>query len=83
MAIQKENSAPTTAIFTHVLKVVKLMTDEQFKAEKLYQTSLSIAHSMLKKDLITPEEFDAIGKLLLEKYRPILGTLFSHIRLTL
>ena len=59
------------------------MTDEQFRAEKLYQTSLSIAHSMLKKDLITLEEFDAIDKLLLEKYRPLLGTLFSHIRLTL
>lgn len=59
------------------------MTDEQFKAEKLYQTSLSIAHSLLKKDMITPEEFNAIDKLLLEKYRPLLGTLFAHIRLTL
>ena len=59
------------------------MTNEQFRTEKLYQTSLSIAHSMLKKDLITHEEFDAIDKLLLEKYRPLLGTLFSHIRLTL
>ena len=83
MAIQKENTAPTAAILTHVLKAVKLMTNEQFRTEKLYQTSLSIAHSMLKKDLITHEEFDAIDKLLLEKYRPLLGTLFSHISLTL
>ena len=83
MVIQKENIALTAAILTHVLKAVKLMTNEQFRTEKLYQTSLSIAHSMLKKDLITHEEFDAIDKLLLEKYRPLLGTLFSHISLTL
>ena len=58
------------------------MTDEQFRAEKLYQVSLSLAQSMLEKGLVTPDEFAVIDKLLLDKYRPLLGTLFSHSRLT-
>jgi hypothetical protein len=58
------------------------MTDDQFRAEKQYQSSLSIAKSMLEKSIITPEEFAIIDELLLEKYKPLLGTLFSHINLT-
>ncbi|WP_352417941.1 SHOCT domain-containing protein [Proteiniborus sp.] len=58
------------------------MTDDQFRAEKQYQSSLSIAKSMLEKNIITPEEFALIDEYLLEKYRPLLGTLFSHINLT-
>ncbi len=59
------------------------MTDEQFRAEKLYQVSLSLSKSMLEKGVITTADFDIIDKILLEKYSPILGTLFAHIRLTL
>lgn len=58
------------------------MTDDQFRAEKQYQSSLSIAKSMLEKNIITPEEFALIDEYLLEKYRPLLGTLLSHINLT-
>jgi len=58
------------------------MTDDQFRAEKLYQVSLSLAQSMLEKGLVTADEFTIIDRILLEKYRPLLGTLFSHIRLT-
>lgn len=58
------------------------MTDDQFRAEKQYQLSLSIAKSMLEISIITPEEFALIDEYLLEKYRPLLGTLFSHINLT-
>lgn len=58
------------------------MTDEQFKAEKLYQVSLSLAQSMHKNGYITADEFAVIDQFLIEKYRPLLGTLFSHIRLT-
>lgn len=59
------------------------MTEEQFKAEKLYQASLALARSMLKKGLVTANEFAIIDTILLDKYRPLLGTLFSHSRLTL
>lgn len=58
------------------------MTDDQFRAEKQYQSSLSIAKSMLEKSIITPEEFAFIDEFLLEKYKPLIGTLFSHINLT-
>ncbi len=58
------------------------MTDDQFRAEKQYQSSLSIAKFMLEKSIITPEDFALIDEYLLEKYRPLLGTLFSHINLT-
>ena len=58
------------------------MTDDQFRAEKQYQSSLSIAKSMFEKSIITPEEFALIDEFLLEKYKPLLGTLFSHIILT-
>lgn len=58
------------------------MTDEQFRAEKLYQISLTLTHSMLEKGHITVDEFTVIEQFLLDKYRPLLGTLFSHIRLT-
>lgn len=59
------------------------MTEEQFRAEKLYQVSLSLAQSMLEKGHITADEFAIIDRILLEKYRPLLGALFSHICLTL
>lgn len=58
------------------------MTKEQFEAEKLYQSSLAIARSMLKKVLVTEEEFNLIEASLREKYHPKLGTLFAHIPLT-
>ena len=58
------------------------MTNEQFKAEKLYQTSLALAKNMLKKGLFTEIEFAEINSILLEKYHPLLGTLFSQNSLT-
>lgn len=53
------------------------MTEEQFNAEKMYQVSLSLANSMLNKGLLTTDEFTKINVFLLEKYRPILGSLLS------
>jgi hypothetical protein len=58
------------------------MTKEQFEAEKLYQSSLAIARTMLKKALVTEGEFNMIEASLREKYHPKLGTLFAHIPLT-
>lgn len=58
------------------------MTDEQFRTEKLYQVSLTIAYSLLEKGHITPDEFATIDQFMIEKYHPLLGTLFSHLRLT-
>ena len=58
-------------------KAVMRMDKKQFRAEKLYQMSLSIAESMLEKGAISKEEFSEIDTMLLRKYRPILGTLLA------
>ncbi len=53
------------------------MDKEQFRAEKLYQMSLSLAESMLGKGIISREEFTEIDTILLQKYRPVFGTLLA------
>ena len=54
-----------------------------FNAEKLYQVTMTIAKSMLTKGIITSEEYAVIDTKMLEKYRPIFGTLLAHTSLTL
>lgn len=58
------------------------MTEMQFQAEKRYQVAIAIAKSLLEKELLTTEEFAVINASLLDKYRPILGTLLSDFALT-
>ena len=58
------------------------MTDEQFRAEKLYYISLSIAKSMLEKGIIHEDVLAVIDTKLLEKYRPISDTLLAGKPLT-
>ena len=53
------------------------MTKEQFRAERLYQMSLSIAKTMLRNGAISKEEYSEIDTILLRKYQPILGTLLA------
>lgn len=53
------------------------MSEEQFRAERLYRMSLSIAKAMLKKGIITKDEYSEIDTILLQKYRPTLGTLLA------
>jgi hypothetical protein len=58
------------------------MTEEQFRAEKLYQTTMNVAGRMLSQGLISEEEYCQIDTIFLEKYRPVFGTLFSAMSLT-
>lgn len=53
------------------------MTQEQFKREKLYQTTIAIVRSMLREGLITDDELKEIDKEMLAKYKPLLGTLYA------
>ncbi len=55
------------------------MTLEQFEAEKNYQAARQIAESFRKQGLLTDEEFGQIDTILLEKWEPSLGVLFSEI----
>jgi len=59
-----------------------MMDKKQFRAERLYQVSISIAKAMLEKGTLSEEDYTQIDTILLEKYRPVLGTLLSGNPLT-
>lgn len=54
------------------------MTDVQFEAEKSYQAAREIAEGFRRRGLLTEKEFVEIDTILLQKFRPPLGTLFSE-----
>lgn len=58
------------------------MTEAQFQAEKQYQVALSMAKSLLGKGLLTREEYATIDAILLDEFRPLLGSLLSDNALT-
>lgn len=58
------------------------MRKDEFRNEKLYQTTMSIARKMLKEGIVSEEEYRQIDAIFLEKYRPVFGTLLSDIALT-
>ena len=62
---------------------VSAVNRDDFRSEKLYQATMSMARKMLHDGLITEEEYRQIDTIFLEKYRPIIGTLLSDISLTL
>lgn len=58
------------------------MSKEEFRNEKLYQTTMHIARKMFEAGVISEEEYCQIDTIFLEKYQPVFGTLFSDISLT-
>ena len=53
------------------------MSEEEFRAELRYRMSLAVARAMLEEGSITEEEYSEIDAMLLQKHRPILGTLLA------
>ena len=51
------------------------MNKEQFLAEKMYLSGMSIAGEMLEKGFIDGKGYSAIDTIYLEKYRPSLSML--------
>ena len=49
--------------------------------EKMYQATMSMARSMLKRYLILEEDYRRINTIFTKKYQPSLGKLFSDIDL--
>lgn len=80
MATPVENTAPTIAIFAAGLREVTAMDEKQFEAEKNYQASMLCFRQMLEEGKITQEDYAKIDTIMLEKYQPVLGTLFSENR---
>lgn len=81
-AMLVESTARMTAISAAVSKVVIQMNNEQYEVEKDYQASMLCFRQMLESGKITQEEYQQIDTILLNKYRPLLGSLCSDIRLT-
>ena len=55
------------------------MNEDQFEREKLYQATMDMFRAMLKKGVITEEQYAVIDTKMLQKYQPLLGTLFAEI----
>ena len=53
------------------------MNEAEFHAEKMYLLCLGAAKEILKRGIISEEEFTQIDTILLEKYKPTLSTLLS------
>ena len=58
------------------------MSKEEFRNEKLYQTTMHRARKMLEEGVVSEEEYRRIDTIFLDKYKPVFGTLFSDISLT-
>lgn len=56
------------------------MSEEEFRAEKMYLLCLGTAKEMLKRGIISEEEFTQIDTILLEKYKPTLSTLGAKLK---
>ena len=59
-------------------KAVRPVDNEQFEREKLYQATMNMFRAMLAKGIITEEQYNVIDTNMLQKYRPLLGGLFSE-----
>ena len=55
------------------------MNEKQFEAEMNYQAARQIIEGFRQQGLLTEEEFVQIDTILLQKFRPPLGTLRSEI----
>ena len=82
MAIRNESIAAMRAILQIASKVVSNMSEEDFRQEKLYQATMHILRSMRSEGLINGGEYKQAEQLMVEKYHPVLGGLFSSLSLT-
>lgn len=59
------------------------MNKHDFRNEKLYQATMSMARKMFSEGLVSEEEYRQIDTIFREKYHPVIGALLSDISLTL
>ena len=82
MEMRTGNTAPMSATSQTASEAVMAMNEDQFEREKLYQATMNMFRSMLKKGLIAEEQYTIIDTKMLQKYQPLLGTLFAAQPLT-
>ena len=82
MEIHTESIAAMRAISLIDSKAVMEMREEDFHREKLYQITMYLLRAMLSDGLIDCNEYKKAEQLMLKKYHPVLGELFSSLSLT-
>ena len=60
-------------------RMSKVMTAEDYKRERLYMGTMSIARRMLSEGMIRKSDYRAYDMKMRQKYRPVFGTLFTEI----
>ena len=58
------------------------MTKEQFQREKMYQATMGMVRQMLSEGLISQAEYGQMEQIFLEKYKPLIGSIYAEIPLT-
>ena len=58
------------------------MTKEQFHNEKMYQATMGMVRRMYSEGLISLEEYERVERIFLEKYKPLIGTVYAGMALT-
>ena len=80
-ATATESIAATSAMWSIGLEMA-LMDKQEFRNEKLYQTTMLMARNLHDQGILSDEEYGQIDTIFREKYHPTLGTLFADISLT-
>ena len=58
------------------------MTKEQFQREKMYQATMGMVRRMLSAGLVSQAEYGQMEQIFLEKYKPLIGSIYAEIPLT-
>ena len=58
------------------------MTKEAFYNEKMYQATMAMVRRMHSEGLISLEEYERVERIFLEKYKPLIGTVYEGMALT-
>ena len=58
------------------------MTREEFHNEKMYQATMGMVRRMRSEGLISQEEYERVERIFLEKYKPLIGSIYAEIPLT-
>ena len=58
------------------------MMKEAFQREKMYQATMGMMRRMLSEGLISSEEYAKVEQIFLEKYKPLIGSVYAEIPLT-
>ncbi len=76
MGMFVENIAVMLAILKTVSEVI-VMTTEEMKNDARYVLAMDMAKNLLETGAISNEEYQHFETKMIEKYRPLLGVLFS------